>query len=61
MVSSWKLDTSTTNQRGAREAHIADRAVPMLPASAVSLPSRRSISAVQVETVDLPLVPVTAT
>ena len=61
IVSSWKLDTSTTNQRRAREEHIAESAVPMLPASAVSLPSRRSISAVHVDTVDFPLVPVTAT
>src|SRR5438105_13086217 len=63
-VSSWKLDTSTTQKPPASAAGVSTASAsgsPRLPPTNVGRPVALSISPTSVVVVDLPLVPVMAT
>ena len=61
IASSWNEEISQTKSRGLFSERKPDSGAPMFPARATGRPARRSISAIQLAVVDLPLVPVTAT
>ena len=64
VVSSWKLETSTTQKPPASAAGVPTASAsgsPRLPPTKVGRPVARSISPTKVVVVDLPLVPVMPT
>ena len=62
VVSSWKLDSSSTNTSGQFESagNVSSTASPMLPATTVPSPPARHSAPVSAVTVDLPFDPVIA-
>ena len=61
-VSSWKLDTSTTNNwSGAADSTAVESARPTFPTTGARFPAASSKAPINVTVVDLPSVPVTAT
>ena len=62
VVSSWKLDSSSTKTSGQFESagSVSSTASPMLPATIVARPPARASAPVSAVTVDLPFDPVTA-
>ena len=62
MVANWKLEASTTaTSSGPNDPASAVSGSPRFPQARAGMPWMRSASASSVTTVDLPLVPVTAT